>query len=134
MALKGCAEGLQKPPEIARRTAALRPLRQKLRDPERQATAGFFGAATASAKHPVKAHPPPATPLKRQGAQPGPPGAGRQAFDASPAARVVDIAPIMGHRGPAGDVRLADTGPAGRAVLESCPVQAERVRYRLPQP
>jgi hypothetical protein len=133
-AIKGGAEGLKKPPEIDRRTEDLRRLRQKLRDQERHATEGFFGSATSSATRPVKANPPPSMPLKRQGAQPGHPGAGRHAFAARQAARGVAIAPIIGHRCPDGEALLEDTGTAGRAVLESGPGKAARVLYRLPKP
>jgi hypothetical protein len=131
MAINGCAECLKKPQAIDRLTEELQRLRQKLRDRERQATEGFFGSATSSAKRPVKANTPPSKPLKRKGAQPGHPGAGRHAFDASQAERVVDIAPIIGNRCPDCDALLEDKGTAGRAVLESCPVKAERVLYRL---
>jgi transposase len=133
MTLNGCTACLKKQREIDRLTEELQRLRQKLRYQERQATEGFFGSATPSAKLPVKANTPPSKALKRKGAQPGHPGAGRQAFDASQAERVIDIAPIVGNRCPDCNARLEDKGTAGRAVLESCPVKAERVLYQLPK-
>jgi hypothetical protein len=87
MAMNGCAECLQTQRAIDRLTEARQRLKQQLRYQERQATAGFFGAATPSAKRPVKANPPPPKALTRRGARPGHPGAGRQAVDASQAER-----------------------------------------------
>jgi len=133
MAINGCAECLKKQREIDQLTEELQRLRQKLRYQERQAMAGFFGSATPSAKLPVKANIPPSKLLKRKGARPGHPGVGRHAFDASQAERVVDMAPAAGERCPNCDTRLEDKGMAGRAVLESCPVKAARVLYRLPK-
>jgi transposase len=95
MALNGCAECLKKQREIDRLTEALRSLQQKLRYRERQAKEGFFGSATPSAKLPVKANTLSPQALKRKGARPGHPGAGRHALDASHAEPVVDIAPLL---------------------------------------
>jgi hypothetical protein len=100
MALNGCTECLQKQREIDRLTEELQRLRQKLRYQERQVTEGFFGSVTPSAKLPVKANTPPSKVFTRTGAQPGHPGTGRQAFDASQAEPVVDITPLVGHRCP----------------------------------
>src|SRR5262245_3785559 len=133
MALNGCTECLKKQREIDRLTEALQRLRQKLRYQERQATEGFFGSATPSAKLPVKANTPLSKALKRKGAQPGHPGAGRPAFDASQAERVVDITPLVGTRCPDCNALLEAKGTTGRAVIESCPVKAARVLYRLPK-
>jgi len=133
MALHGCAECLKKQQKIDRLTEALQRLQQKLRYQERQATEGFFGSATPSAKLPVKANTPLATAPRRKGARPGHPGAGRRAFDASQAERVVDIAPGLGDRCPDCDARWEDQGTDSRAVIASRPVKAERVRYRLPK-
>lgn len=133
-AINGWAECLKKQREIDPRTEALQRLRQQLRYPERQALAGFFGSAPPSATLPVNANIPPSQLLTRKGARPGPPGVGRHAVDASPAERVVDMAPAAGERCPHGDTRVEDQGMAGRAGLESCPVQAARVLSRLPKP
>ncbi len=132
LAINGCAECLKQQREIDRLTEALQRLRQQRRYQERQATAGFFGSATPSAKRPVKANTPPPKVPKRKGARPGHPGAGRHACDASQAGRVVDIAPAVGTRGPDCDALLEDQGTACRAVRESSPVKADRVLYRLP--
>lgn len=70
---------------------------------------------------------------KRNGARPGHPGAGRQAFDARQAERVIEIPPVGGDRGPTCDTLLEDKGTDSRAVIESCPVKAQHVLYRLPK-
>lgn len=133
MAMNGCAECLKKPREIDRLTEALQRLKQQLRDQARQVTEGFFGSATPSAKRPVKANTPPPPAPKRKGARPGHPGAGRQAFDVSQAERIVDLAPAVGARCPDGHALLEDKGTDNRAVLDSRPVKAERLLYRLPK-
>src|SRR6266699_5721687 len=91
MVINGCAECLKKQREIDRLTEALQRLKQKLRYQERQATEGFFGSATPSAKRPVKTNTSPPLAPKPKGARPGHPGAGRHAFDARQAERVIDI-------------------------------------------
>jgi transposase len=133
MALNGCAECLKKQREIDWLTEALQRLKQKLRYQERQATEGFFGAATPSAKLPAKANTPSPQAPKRRGARPGHPGAGRHAFDASRAQRVVDIAVGVSDDCPGCDALLGDKGTDCRAVLESHPVKAEHLLYRLPK-
>jgi transposase len=133
MAINGCAECLKKQREIDRLAEALQRLKQKLRYQERQATEGFFGSATPSAKRPVKASTPPPQAPKRKGARPGHLGVGRHTFDASQAEQVVDIPPVVGDRCPDCDAVLEDKGTDSRAVLESHPVKAERILYRLPK-
>jgi transposase len=133
MAINGCTECLKKQREIDRLTEELQRLKQKLRYQERQAMEGFFGSATSSAKLPVKANTPPAKETKRKGARPGHPGTGRQAFDVSQAERVVDIEAGIDDRCPECDAPLVAKGIDSRAVLESHPVKAERVLYRLPK-
>jgi transposase len=133
MAINGCAECLKKQREIDRRTEELQRLKQRLRYQERQATAGFFGAATPSAKLPVKTNTPPSPASKPKGARPGHPGAGRHAVDACQAERVITLPPVGGDRCPTCDTPLEDKGTDSRAVLESHPVKAERVLYGLPK-
>jgi transposase len=133
MAINGGAACLPMPRASARLTEESHRLKQRLRHQERQATGGFFGAATSSAKRPVKAKTPLLQAPQRKGARPGHPGAGRQAFEASQAERAVDAGAGVGIRCPDGHVPLEDKGTAGRAVLESHPVKAERVLYRRPK-
>jgi transposase len=133
MAINGCAECLKKQQAIDRLTEELHRLKQKLRYQARQTTEGFFGSATPSAKRPVKANTPPAQKSTRKGARPGHLGSGRQAFDASQAERIVDVAAEVSGRCPDCNAPLAEKGIASRLVLESHPVKAERVLYRLPK-
>jgi transposase len=133
MAINGCAECLKKQCEIDRLTEEIQGLRHKLRYQERQAIEGFFGSATPSAKRPVKANTPAAQEPKRKGARPGHLGFGRQAFEASQAERVVEVAAEVGERCPDGDAPLEAQGTDSRLVLDSRPVKAERVLYRLPK-
>jgi transposase len=133
MAINGCAECLKKQREIDRLTEENQRLKQKLRYQERQAQEGFFGASTPSAKLPIKPNTKLAKQAKRKGAQPGHPGAGRQAFDATQADRVEAIAAEAGDCCPACAGPLEDKGYDDRLVVESRPVKAERIRYRLPK-
>lgn len=133
MAIHGCAECLKKQREIDRLTEELQRLRQKLRYQERHATEGFFGSATPSAKRPVKANTTPSQEPKRRGARPGHRGVGRQAFDANQAERIVTVAAEVGDRCPDCDAPLQEKGTDERLVLDSRPLKAERVLYRLPK-
>jgi hypothetical protein len=108
MERNGCAECLQKQQEIDRLTEALQALKPKLRYQERQATEGFFGAATPSAKRPLTANTPTVKAPARKGAPPEHMGAGRHALDLSQAERVVDIAPVVDDRCPDCDALLKD--------------------------
>jgi transposase len=133
MAMHGGVEGLKKPRESDRRTEALQRLKPTLRYQERQATEACFGAATPSAKRPVKAHIPPPKVPKRHGVRPGHLGVARHALDASQAARVGDLAPAVGDRCPHGDALVVDEGTERRVVCDSRPLKAERSLYRLPK-
>lgn len=133
MAINGCTECLKKQREIDRLTEELQRLKQNLRYQARQAQEGFFGSSTPSAKLPVKPSTKLADTPKRRGARPGHQGTGRQAFDEHHAERVVDVAAPVGDHCPDCHAPLEGKGTASRAVLESRPVKAERVLYRLPK-
>jgi len=111
---------------------ALQRLKQQLLYPERQATESFFGSATQSAKWATTANTPPPKVPKRKGTRAWHLGVRRHRFDASHVAQVVDIAPFVGAHCPDCDTLLEDKGTDSRAVLESRPMQAERVLDRLP--
>ena len=78
MAIHGCAEGLNKQPEIDRLTEALQRLKQKLRYQERQAIEGLFGSATPSATRPIRANTPSPRPPSGKEHGRGTPGLGDQ--------------------------------------------------------
>jgi transposase len=133
MAINGCAECLKKQREIDRLTEENHRLRQRLRYQERQAAEGFFGASTPSAKQPIKPNTKPTTQANRRGARPGHPGAGRRTFDASQADRIEALTAEVGDRCPACAGPLEAKGYDDRLVVESRPVKAERILYRLPK-
>jgi transposase len=134
MALNRGAECLKKQREIARLTEENHRLKPRLRYQARQAREGFFGASTPSAKRPVKANTAPAQAAKPRGGRPGHRGAGRQAFDADQANRVVDVKAAVGLRCPACDGLLEEKGTDRRLVLDRHPVKAERGLSRRPKP
>jgi transposase len=103
-------------------------LKQKLRYRELKEKEGFFGSSTPSAKIPVKANTPAAA-GKPKGARPGHKGKGRAAVAAEDADHVVtleteEICPNCGGT-------VTDKGFVQRTVLESKPVKAQQVVYRL---
>lgn len=104
-------------------------LKGQLRYRERQATEGFFGSATPSARRALKANSPPERQGKRGGARPGHPGHGRAAFAATTAARVVDR-PVAPHCPVCGGA-LEDHGVRPRSVLDIAPPQPAPILYRL---
>jgi transposase len=104
-------------------------LKAQLRYRARQATEGFFGAATPSAQRPVKANSPAEQQAKRGGAPPGHPGHGRRAIHAATAARVVDVPvdPVCPECG--GPLEAKGCRP--RSVLDIAPPRPEPILYRL---
>lgn len=104
-------------------------LKQKLRYQERKATDGFFGSSTPSSQIPVK--PNQSAQRKPKGAKPGHKGTGRKGFHGSEADQVVDL--DLGHRDLCPDCGspLQQKGSKERFVLESSPVKASRILYRL---
>jgi len=130
MAINGCPECLTKQREIDRLTEEVQRLRQKLRYRERREKEGFFGSSTPSSKVPVKADTP-AREKKKPGAREGHEGHGRAAFSEADADRVIEVAPPA--RCPSCGSGLAEKGRERRLVLESRPLAAERIVYRLPR-
>jgi hypothetical protein len=94
-------------------------LKAQLRYRDRRATEGFFGSSTPLAQRPVKASSFPEHQGKRGGAPPGHPGQGRSAFDATTAARVVDVPVAL--RCPACGGTLGAKGSRPRSVLDIAP-------------
>jgi len=106
-------------------------LKDQLRYRERRATEGFFGAATPSARRPVKANSAPESQAKRGGAQVGHPGHGRTAFAPPTAARVIDVPEVP--RCPVCGGPLEEKGTRPRSVLDIAPPRPEPHLYRLPR-
>jgi transposase len=124
-----CAGCLAKQRRIDQLLEENQRLKAQLRYRERQATEGFFGSATSSARRAVKANSPPERQGKRGGARPGHPGHGRAAFAATTAARVIDL-PVAPHCPVCGGA-LEDHGVRPRSVLDIAPPQPEPLLYRL---
>jgi transposase len=124
-----CAGCLEKQRRIDQLLEENQRLKAQLRYRERQGTEGFFGSATPSARRPVKANSRPEHQGQRGGARPGHPGHGRAAFDATTAARVIDVPGAP--RCPACGGPLEDKGVRPRSVLDIAPPRPEPLLYRL---
>lgn len=132
MAINDCAECLKKQQLIDRLLEENQSLKHKLNYRERQGMEGFFGSQTPSSKVPVK----PNTVEKKcrkKGAQVGHKGWGRKGFDESEVSSVVDVESEVGGKCPDCGSPLEDKGVDERLVIESQPVRAEKIIYRLPK-
>lgn len=108
-------------------------LRQKLSYQIRQQKEGWFGSSTSSAKLPLKANTEEAKKPKPRGARPGHPGAGRKAVSSSETERVITVEATVGNHCPECGTSLLDKGYRQRLVLESQPLEAKQILYRLPK-
>ena len=108
-------------------------LRQKLSYQGRKAKEGFFGSSTPSAKLPLKATIDNDERRKPKGARPGHRGAGRKRVFSLEVNQLREIEPAVGDRCPQCGTLLVDKGGKARVILESQPVQAEPILYRLPR-
>ena len=133
MRINLCRECLKKQQRIDDLLEENQRLKQKLKYQERKEKEGFFGSATSSAKVPVKANTPKPEAGKRKGAQRGHKGAGRKAFPKGEADPVVTVEDPFGPTCPDCGRVLEDKGAEERWVMESQPLKAKRVRYRLPK-
>ncbi len=106
-------------------------LRQKLRYEERKAKEGFFGSSTPSSKIPIKENQ--TGERKPKGGKPGHRGVGRKGFTESEADQVVQMPPEGDAACPDCGGPLEDKGVEERLVIESQPLRAQRVLYRLPK-
>jgi transposase len=126
-----CEECFNKQRRIDQLTEENERLKQALGRRQRRDKEAFFGSSTPSSKLPVKANTAQEQETRKRGARPGHKGAGRKAFDEAEADRVVEVEPEVGGVCPDCGGLLRDKGAKNRMVLESCPVKAERVLYRL---
>jgi transposase len=132
MAVNSCPSCLEKQRQIDRLMEENQRLKQKLRYQQRKAQEGFFGSSTPSSQLPVKSNTPEKSEPKPRGARPGHKGAGRSSLGQASGRRVVEVqaqcscCPRCG--GP-----LLDKGHEDRSVLESPPVKAQPLLYRLPK-
>jgi transposase len=133
MGINLCRECLKKQQRIDDLREENQRLKQKLKYQERKEKEGFFGSATSSAKVPIKANTAKSKAEKRKGAQRGHKGAGRKAFPEGEADQVVTVGDSLGPKCPDCGRLLEDKGAEERLVIESQPLKAQRVIYRLPK-
>jgi len=106
-------------------------LRQKLRYEKRKAKEGFFGSSTSSSKIPFKGNQ--TGERKPKGGKPGHRGVGRKGFGETEADQVVAVPPEVDRQCPHCGGALEDKGIEERLVLDSQPLKARRLFYRLPK-
>ena len=128
-----CPECFKKQRKIDELTEEVQRLRQKLSYRTRQEKEGFFGSSTSSAKLPLKANTTKTEERKPKGARPGHRGAGRKGASSTEVDRVVSVDDPLENHCPSCGGLLIDKGLRDRLVLESHPLQAEPVLYRLPR-
>lgn len=125
-----CEECFKKQQIIDKLTEENTCLKSKLHYQERKADEGFFGSSTPSSKIPIKANTDKQNERKRGGAKPGHKGHGRKAVTEATAEFVIELE--TGEKCPrCGGDRLEDRGIRERTVLESKPVKAQKILYRL---
>jgi len=132
MGINRCSECWAKQEIIDRLTVENQSLKQRLRNRERKEREGFFGSSTPSSKLPVK--PNSAEPMqgKPKGGQPGHcGGGGRKTF--TQADRIVEVPGQVDTHCPDCGFPLQDKGTDKRSVIESQPLKAQQVLYRLPK-
>jgi len=125
---EGCLDKQQRIDQLTEENARLK---QALNYRQRRDQEGFFGSSTPSSKVPVKADTSPNLDQKKRGAKPGHKGHGRKRFDEAEADQVVAMELEVGERCPDCGGALQDKGTKDRMVVESAPVKARRVLYRI---
>lgn len=105
-------------------------LRGRLAYRERKEKEGFFGSSTPSSQKPVKANTQ-EKPLKPRGAKNGHKGFGRKVLAFSDTDRVERVEGQTGELCPICGNPLEAKGDDHRSVLDSRPVKAEKIIYRL---
>ena len=131
MGINLCSECLKKQQKIDALLEENLRLKQKLKYQERKEKEGLFGSSTSSAKLPVKAHSAKAGRGKRKGAKQGHQGVGRQRCPEGEAEQVVTVGDSIGSQCPNCGRLLEEKGTEERLVIESHPLKAHRVLYRL---
>ena len=133
MATYPCSECLKKQQKIDSLMEENQRLKQKLKYQQRKEKEGVFGSSTPSSKLPVKANTTNSETGKPKGAQLGHKGAGRKMFQESEAERVVSVEAQVGSTCPDCGRPLKEKGMQERLVIESQPLKAKRVLFRLPK-
>lgn len=127
-----CEECFKKQCIIDRQKEQITALKSKLRYQKRKAKEGFFGSSTPSSKKPLKANSLEENQKKRGGAKPGHVGHGRKKITPDQADKVLTIESPVGDRCPScRGKNLIDVKAQQRSVIESVPLKAEKILYRL---
>lgn len=129
--INGCAECLRRQQQIDRLTEEVTRLKAKLRREERKANEGFFASSTPSAKRPLKQTSLAENQLRRGGAKKGHKGHGRKTIHETEADHIRDIEAPVGDHCPHCHTPLVALSPNARGVIDSVPVKADKVLYRL---
>lgn len=129
MSLAFCEGCFEKQQKIDLLLEENRRLKEQVRYRQRRAEEGPFGSSTPSAQRAVKANTADENRRKRGGAKPGHVGHGRSSIDVHSADRIehVDVPSICPQCGSL----LEDKGYHDRSVIDSQPLRAERILYRL---
>lgn len=133
MGINHCSGCWEKQQIIDRLTVENQSLKQRLRSRERKEREGFFGSSTPSSKMPVKPNSAVSKQQQRKpkGGQLGHRGVGRKNF--TQADRIMEVPGQAGSQCPDCGCLLQDKGTEERAVIESQPLKAQQVLYRLPK-
>jgi transposase len=133
MKRSGFCEGcFEKQRIIDRQKEEIAALKAQLRYQKRRAKEGFFGSSTPSSKKPVKADSLEENQKKRGGGKPGHVGHGRKKIAPDQADKIHAIESPAGDRCPrCGGKNLIPVKAQQRSVIESVPLKARKVLYRL---
>jgi len=129
--INSCPECLKKQRQIDTLKEEIQRLRQKFSYQVRKEKEGFFGSSTSSAKLPLKANTDKDRERKPKGARPGHTGAGRKRVSSLEVNRMLEVESTVGDHCPQCGTPLVDKGGKQRLILESQPLQAEPILYRL---
>lgn len=130
--LNRCAECFTKQQKIDRLVEENQRLKAQLRREERKTTEGFFGSSTSSAKLPIKEKSLEENQQRRGGGKLGHKGHGRKRIQPEDADHVRDIeAPVVDTCPHCHGKNLTDITSEDRSVIESVPLKAEKILYRL---
>ena len=129
MAINRCPECLTKLQTIDCLVEENQCLKQRLRNRERKNQDGFFGSSTPSSKIPIKSNAIGTDQHKPKGARPGHKGSGRKPLEH--ADRVIEIPAEVETSCPDCGCQLQDKGTQQRVVMESQPIKAQQLLYRL---
>jgi len=128
--INSCPLCHEKQQKINRLEDEIASLKSRLKYRERKEKEGFFGSSTPSSQQPVKANTQEKL-KKRRGAKNGHKGFGRKALSFADADHVEHVTGGIGELCPLCGDPLEAKGDDDRSVLDSRPVRAERIIYRL---